>query len=185
MGCGAIENVFPESSDVSKGFDFEGLKRPLLYIVIILILGLAVSLAGQELTGDAAEDRLTSREVVVVAASGPVTFAVEIADDNETRARGLMHRERLAPNAGMLFDFKREQPVSFWMRNTLIPLDMFFIKADGRIVKIAKRTVPHSEEGIASPEPVLAVLETNAGVADRYGIRPGDIVRHRIFGNAP
>jgi len=61
MGCGAIENVFPESADVSKGFDFEGLKRPLLYIVIILILGLAVSLAGQELTGDAVEDRLTSR----------------------------------------------------------------------------------------------------------------------------
>ena len=170
---------------MSKGPDFEGLKRPLLYIVIILILGLAVTLAGQELTGSAAEDRLTGQEVVVVAASGPVVFMVEVVDNNETRARGLMHRERLAPKAGMLFDFKREQPVSFWMRNTLIPLDMFFIKADGRIVKIAKRTVPHSEEGIASPEPVLAVLETNAGVADRYGIKTGDIVRHPVFGNAP
>jgi uncharacterized membrane protein (UPF0127 family) len=85
----------------------------------------------------------------------------------------------------MLFDFKRQQPVSFWMRNTLIPLDMFFIKTDGRIVNIAKRTVPHSERGIPSVEPVLGVLETNAGVADRLGIKPGDVVRHRVFGNAP
>jgi uncharacterized membrane protein (UPF0127 family) len=96
-----------------------------------------------------------------------------------------MFREELAPNAGMLFDFKREQPVSFWMKNTLIPLDVFFIKADGRIVNIAKRAVPHSERSIASDEPVLGVLETNAGVADRLGIKLGDIVRHPVFGNAP
>lgn len=184
MRCVAVENVFPEIAHVSKGPDLEGLKRPLLYIVIILTLGLAVSLVGPELTGDAAEDRLTGQELVVAAQSGPVTFVVEVVDTNETRASGLMFREQLAPNAGMLFDFKREQPVSFWMKNTLIPLDMFFIKADGRIVQIAKRTVPHSEAGIPSPEPVLAVLETNAGVADRFGIKAGDIVRHPVFGNA-
>lgn len=170
---------------MSKGPDLEGLKRPLLYIVIILILGLAASLAGPDLFGDAGSDQLAGEELVISTASGPVTFFVEVVDTNETRAQGLMFREELAPNAGMLFDFKRQQPVSFWMRNTLIPLDMFFIKTDGRIVNIAKRAVPHSERGIPSAEPVLAVLETNAGVADRLGIKPGDIVRHRVFGNAP
>ncbi len=170
---------------MSQGPDLEGFKRPLLYIVIILILGLAASLLGQDLVGDAKNDRLAGEELVIETASGPVTFFVEVVDTNETRAQGLMFREELAPNAGMLFDFKRQQPVSFWMRNTLIPLDMFFIKTDGRIVNIAKRTVPHSERGIPSVEPVLGVLETNAGVADRLGIKPGDVVRHRVFGNAP
>lgn len=170
---------------MSQGPGLEGFKRPLLYIVIILILGLAASLLGQDLVGDAKNDRLAGEELVIETASGPVTFFVEVVDTNETRAQGLMFREELAPNAGMLFDFKRQQPVSFWMRNTLIPLDMFFIKTDGRIVNIAKRTVPHSERGIPSVEPVLGVLETNAGVADRLGIKPGDVVRHRVFGNAP
>ena len=170
---------------MSKGPDLASLQRPLLYIVLILILGLAVTLLGPELRGDAGKDQLTGEELSIDAAGGPVTFFVEVVDTDETRASGLMFREELAPNAGMLFNFKREQPVSFWMKNTLIPLDMFFIKADGRIVNIAKRAVPHSERGIASDEPVLGVLETNAGVADRLGIKPGDIVRHPVFGNAP
>ena len=160
------------------------LRRPLLYIVLILLLGLALTLVGEELTGDARDDHLTDDRVVIETSAGPVTFVVELADDEAERARGLMFRESLAPNAGMLFDFKREQPVSFWMRNTLISLDMFFIKADGRIAHIARRAVPLSERAIPSPEPVLAVLETNAGVADGFGIKPGDIVRHPIFGNA-
>lgn len=170
---------------MSKRPDLADLQRPLLYIVLILILGLAVTLLGADLRGDAGKDQLTGEELFIDAAGGPVTFFVEVVDTNETRASGLMFREELAPNAGMLFNFKREQPVSFWMKNTLIPLDMFFIKADGRIVNIAKRAVPHSERGIASDEPVLGVLETNAGVADRLGIKPGDIVRHPVFGNTP
>jgi len=159
------------------------LRRPLLYIVLILVLGLAVTLAGEQLTGDAANDDLSGDTLVIDTAAGTVSFVVELADDDAERSRGLMFRERLGPNAGMLFDFKREQHVSFWMKNTLIPLDMFFIKSDGRIVRIAKRTVPHSEQGIPSTEPVQAVLETNAGVADRYGIKAGDVVRHPVFGN--
>ncbi len=159
------------------------LQRPLLYLVIILILGLAVTLAGDQLTGDAGNDTLAGDELVIATGAGPVSFVVELADDDAERTRGLMFREELAPNAGMLFDFKREQHVSFWMRNTVIPLDMFFIKSDGRIVKIAKRTVPYSERGIPSSEPVRFVLETNAGVADRYGIEPGDTVRHPAMGN--
>ncbi len=170
---------------MSKGLDWAGLKRPVFSIVLVLILGLAVTLLAPELRSDAGTDGLEGEELVIELASGPVTFVVEVVDTNETRARGLMFREELAPRAGMLFDFKREQPVSFWMKNTLIPLDMFFIKADGRIANIAKDAVPHSERGISSSEPVLGVLETNAGVADRLGIKPGDIVRHPVFGNAP
>lgn len=159
------------------------LRRPLLYLVLIVILGAAATLAGAELTGDARDDRLETGRVVIETSTGPVTFVVEVADDDASRAQGLMFRDSLAPNAGMLFDFKREQPVSFWMRNTLISLDMFFIKADGRIAHIARRATPLSERAIPSPVPVLAVLETNAGVADGFGIKPGDIVRHPIFGN--
>lgn len=170
---------------MTKGPRLLGLKRPLLYIVLILILGLAVTLLGSDLRGDVGKEQLTGEELLIDAAGGPVILFVEVVDTNKTRASGLMFREELAPNAGMLFDFKREQPVSFWMKNTLIPLDVFFIKADGRIVNIAKRAVPHSERSIASDEPVLGVLETNAGVADRLGIKLGDIVRHPVFGNAP
>ena len=170
---------------MTKGPRLPGLKRPLLYIVLILILGLAVTLLGADLQGNAEKSQLTGEELVIDTAGGPVIFFVEVADTNQTRATGLMYREELAPKAGMLFDFKREQPVSFWMKNTLIPLDIFFIKADGRIVNIAKRAVPYSERSIASDEPVLGVLETNAGIADRLGIKPGNIVRHPVFGNAP
>ena len=170
---------------MTKGPRLPGLKRPLLYIVLILILGLAVTLLGSDLRGDVGKEQLTGEELLIDAAGGPVILFVEVVDTNKTRASGLMFREELAPNAGMLFDFKREQPVSFWMKNTFIPLDVFFIKADGRIVNIAKRAVPHSERSIASDEPVLGVLETNAGVADRLGIKLGDIVRHPVFGNAP
>ncbi|HEX6979549.1 MAG TPA: DUF192 domain-containing protein, partial [Alphaproteobacteria bacterium] len=86
-------------------------------------------------------------------------------------------------DAGMLFDFKRDQPVSMWMRNTRIPLDMLFIARDGRIVNIAQRTVPFSEATIQSKGAVRAVLELNGGTAQRLGIRPGDTVRHPIFRN--
>ena len=170
---------------MTKGPRLPGLKRPLLYIVLILILGLAATLLGADLQGNAEKNQLTGEELVIDTAGGPVILFVEVADTNQTRASGLMYREELAPKAGMLFDFKREQPVSFWMKNTLIPLDIFFIKADGRIVNIAKRAVPYSERSIASDEPVLGVLETNAGIADRLGIKPGNIVRHPVFGNAP
>lgn len=158
------------------------LLRPLFLAVLVVALGLAPTLAGGG--GAGRGGALADDRVVVTTASGPVAFAVELADDDSERARGLMFRESLAPNAGMLFDFKREQPVSFWMKNTLISLDMFFIKADGTIVHIAERTEPLSERGIPSPEPVRAVLETNAGVAASFRIRPGDVVHHPIFGNA-
>lgn len=113
------------------------------------------------------------------AASGAVhRFEVELADNEAERGRGLMYRPRLAPDAGMLFDFGRTFVVHMWMRNTRIPLDMLFIRADGVIARIAADTVPFSEEIITSGNPVRFVLEINAGTARRLGIRPGDRVVH-------
>ncbi len=124
-------------------------------------------------------------ELVIVSGSGRHEFTVEMAVTPEQRAQGLMHRRRMAPNAGMLFDYDRQAGrASMWMKNTYIPLDMLFIKADGEIESIAERTVPHSLETISSKGPVHGVLELNGGTAARLGIAPGDIVEHRLFGTA-
>ena len=121
---------------------------------------------------------------LVIEANGTKhTLQVELAATEKSRQVGLMFRRKMAADAGMLFDYGRTQPVAMWMKNTYIPLDMLFIAADGRVVNIAKRTVPHSLSTIASVGRVRAVLEVNAGATDRLGIKPGDLVRHRIFGN--
>ena len=112
---------------------------------------------------------------------GPVRFRVAIADDEEERSRGLMFRKELAEGRGMLFDFKQEQEVGFWMRNTYIPLDMIFIAADGRIINIAQNTKPYSLDPVPSAAPALAVLEIGGGLSAELGIEPGDRVLHRIF----
>lgn len=112
-------------------------------------------------------------------------FTVELALNAAQQAQGLMFRRDLAPDAGMLFLYGRVRDVSMWMKNTLIPLDMLFIAADGRIVNIAERTVPGSLETIPSGQPVLGVLELNGGTAARLGIATGDLIRHRAFGTIP
>ena len=124
-----------------------------------------------------------STPLLIEAAGRIHSFQVELAATDKERQRGLMFRRKLAPQAGMLFDYVQPQPVAMWMKNTYIPLDMLFISADGRVVNIVRRTVPHSLWSIPSAGPVRAVLEVNAGTADRLGIAPGAQVRHRIFGN--
>jgi len=121
--------------------------------------------------------------VVIETAEGPVELTVEVAATDEARQRGLMHREELDPDAGMLFDFQREQIVSIWMENTLIPLDILYIRRDGRIAKIIAHAQPLSRRQLLSDFPVLSVLEINAGRSAELGIAPGDIVRHALFGN--
>ena len=111
-------------------------------------------------------------------------FRVELALNQRQRTQGLMYRQKLAPGAGMLFDYGRETPIAMWMKNTIVPLDMLFIGADGVIVNIAERTVPGSLATIPSEGPVRAVLEINAGTTARLGIKPGDRVLHRIFHGA-
>jgi uncharacterized membrane protein (UPF0127 family) len=129
----------------------------------------------------AAAQPLAASEVVIVSGEERHTFSVEMAETPEQRERGLMYRHELAADAGMLFDFQVAQRVAFWMKNTFIPLDMVFIGADGRIVRIAERTVPKSLMANASGAPVRAVLEVNGGTTSRLGIRPGDRVIHPIF----
>lgn len=112
-------------------------------------------------------------------------FLVELADDGYEQQRGLMFRQSVLPDEGMLFDFKMDSERAFWMRNTLVSLDMLFIRSDGVIHRIAANTEPLSDAQVPSFGPVRAVLELAGGRAAELGIEPGDIVRHQIFGNYP
>jgi uncharacterized membrane protein (UPF0127 family) len=117
----------------------------------------------------------------IVSKTGVHAFSVELATNDEERTRGLMYRKELPEGQGMLFDFERDQPVSFWMRNTYIPLDIIFIQGDGRILRIAENTQPLSDRLIPSGGPVRAVLEVIGGTARKLGIAPGDRVESPIF----
>jgi uncharacterized protein len=117
----------------------------------------------------------------IASKTGVHAFSVEIVDNDPDRAKGLMYRKELPEGRGMLFDFHRDQDVSFWMENTYISLDMIFIRGDGRILRIAENTEPLSTRMIPSGGPVRAVLEVIAGTARKLGIAPGDRVGHKIF----
>lgn len=119
--------------------------------------------------------------LIVHTGNGPHTFAVEVADTPESRAKGLMHREYLNPRHGMLFDFKKPQRVSMWMRNTVIPLDMLFVDHRGLIIHIEYNAAPHSTNPRGPNAHVLGVLELAGGTARALGIRPGDTVDHAMF----
>jgi len=106
---------------------------------------------------------------------------VEVARTDEQRARGLMFRQSMPADRGMLFDFKAEQPGMMWMRNTYISLDMIFISRDGVVINIAENTEPLSERTIPSARPAFAVLELNAGVSRKIGLKPGDRINHPLF----
>ena len=118
---------------------------------------------------------------IETAAGARYRFDVELAVTPEQQARGLMHRAEMAADAGMLFVFEPARPVSFWMKNTLISLDMLFIGADGRIVNIGARTEPLSTDSVPSDGPVRGVLEINGGLSAMLGIRPGDRIVHPAF----
>ena len=118
----------------------------------------------------------------IVSKSGVQVFSVEVMRTPDERGKGLMFRRELPEGRGMLFDFSPEQNVSMWMKNTYLPLDMIFIRADGRILRIAENTTPESETIIPSGGPVRGVLEVIAGTAKKYGIAPGDRIAHPLFG---
>ncbi len=114
---------------------------------------------------------------------GAKAFTVELATTPREMQVGLMFRQSLAPDAGMLFVYPSDQQVAFWMKNTVIPLDMLFIAGDGHIRRIVERTIPLSTTPIPSVDEVRAVLEVNGGTAERLGIKPGDVVHAQAFGN--
>jgi hypothetical protein len=111
-------------------------------------------------------------------------FAVEVADDAAERNRGLMFREHLPTSAGMLFIYERPQRASFWMKNTLIPLDMVFADAAGRVTRVHEGAVPGDLTVIDGGEGVQFVLEINARLAARLGIGPGAVMRHPAIADA-
>ena len=113
--------------------------------------------------------------------SSVVRFNIEVADTPEARAQGLMFRESLAKSAGMLFVYPEPQQVAFWMRNTLIPLDMIFIDARGVVQRVHSNAIPHDETPIPGGTEILAVLEINGGLARKLKITPGSQVRHPAF----
>lgn len=112
---------------------------------------------------------------------GTARFSVEIADDPEEQAQGLMHRKSLPLSAGMLFVYPSPRPASFWMRNTLIPLDMLFMDRHGVVTHIHSDAIPLDESPIFGGEAVLAILEINGGMADRMGITVGSAAQHPAF----
>lgn len=149
-----------------------------------VLLGASFIVAAVPACAQEADIQFKKSSLVIVTASREITFEVEMATTDSERAHGLMFRKQLGAHEGMLFDFFREMPVSFWMKNTLIPLDMVFIAGDGTIKHVHANAVPMSTDTIPSRYPVRAVLEINGGSAALLGIKPGDKVKHPIFGNA-
>ena len=145
-----------------------------LWAALAVILFLAASARVPALGGE-----LDSLEIGT--ATGRHVFQVEIANNDATRERGLMDRRFMAADHGMLFEFDREAPVSFWMKNTYIPLDMIFIAPSGVVTHIAANAEPLSERVIPSGGPSIAVLELNGGMAASIGLKVGDKVHHPFF----
>jgi uncharacterized membrane protein (UPF0127 family) len=149
--------------------------RGLLFILLALLIPAAHS-------DELAAPRVDS--IVIEGEAGARMLSVEIADTPQLRERGLMFRHRLPEDRGMLFLYGTAHPVAMWMKNTYIPLDMVFVRADGTVSEVRSGTVPHSLDVIQSTEPVKAVLEVASGVAGRLGLERGAVVRHSFFGNA-
>ena len=142
----------------------------ILALVVVLMAG-----------GDAATQERDRMPIDVETAQGVRTFNVELALTRAEQRQGLMHRRQLAEDAGMLFIFPETQRLGFWMRNTLISLDMLFIDDRGRIFHIHENAEPLSEVPIVAPRPGRAVLEIGGGLSRRLGIDVGDRVLHPAF----
>ena len=147
-------------------------------LIAIFLIALTVLTGGP---GVAAPLPTDAERLVIDTKAGPVSFSVELALTADDRATGLMHRQSMAEDHGMLFRFDQTRQVLMWMKNTPLPLDMLFIDPKGIVVGIASDTTPFSEAIIASPGPVRYVLELNAGTAARQGISVGDMARHRAI----
>lgn len=125
----------------------------------------------------------SENRAVLHTATGDYAFTVEVVDNDQTRARGLMFRQSLAPDAGMLFDFFEERQASFWMQNTFIPLDMVFIGDDGIVKTIHVNARPQDPTPIPSEVPVRFVLEIPGGRSVEIGLKPGDRLEHPRVGS--
>src|SRR5664280_719624 len=174
--------------DVAKGFGFiipdNGMPDVLLHVTCLRRDGFQTAYEGARVVCEVLQlpkGLQAFRVLSMDETTGVHAFSVELVENDADREKGLMFRKELPEGRGMLFDFHREQDVSFWMENTYIPLDMIFIRGDGRILRIAENTEPLSTRMIPSGGPVRAVLEVIGGTARKLGIAPGDRVGHPIF----
>jgi uncharacterized membrane protein (UPF0127 family) len=154
-------------------------RTPFLIFILFLFLFAPLSAASADTPGDMIFGH--SDVTIVTAAGARYHFSVEVAETPEQLERGLMFRDAMPDDAGMLFLLGTEETASFWMRNTFLPLDMIFIARDGHIINIHRNAPPGSTAIISSTAPVISVLEINAGIAARLGIHAGDHVIHPAF----
>lgn len=151
-----------------------GPRVPLVGVLAVALAGAAPSLAA-----DCAPNQLDLRDP-----DTSLRFQVEVMDTEESRASGLMFRESLPKFSGMLFVYETAQPVAFWMKNTLIPLDMLFFDDAGRLQRIATNAQPHDETPVFGGDAIRYVLEINGGLAETLGIDPGAEIRNPAIENA-
>lgn len=143
---------------------------PLLVVLALLATGLAQSAHAMRL-----------EKLKLITQRGEHVIDVEVTETPAEKAQGLMFRTRLPDTSGMLFFYDTPQEITMWMRNTYIPLDMVFIRADGTVHRIEAMTEPLSERIIGSGGDATACLELAGGAAERLGLKPGDRVEHRLF----
>ena len=141
-------------------------------------VGLIVGLILAALAGGASAECAADRVDIRGAGGAMARFTVELADDVDERSQGLMFRESMAADAGMLFVYPGPQRAMFWMKNTFIPLDMIFVGEDGKVLSVHENAIPQDETAIDGGSGVKLVLEVNAGVARTAGIGPGAELRH-------
>jgi uncharacterized membrane protein (UPF0127 family) len=144
--------------------------------VIAALLCFSAGLGAQALA-----EVLEKQPLTFITATGKHRITVEVADSDQERSTGLMFRQSLGDEEGMIFIYPRDEPISMWMKNTYISLDMIFVRGDGIVHRIASDTEPFSEQTISSDENVRAVIEMKAGSARRLGIKSGDKVEHPSF----
>ena len=159
---------------IHKGFSSRAARWAALFLLVAATMASMMSAGVAQTTF--AKDKLT-----IVTASGSHVIAIEIASTDEAKSLGLMYRQTVPADTGMLFPYDRPQELTMWMRNTYASLDMVFIRADGIVHRIEYATEPLSERVIGSKGPVTAVLELAAGEAKRLGIQAGDKVDHKTF----
>ncbi len=167
------------------------IKLLVLSVTLLLSIGISACNDSSSHSAKTKDAKSANDSVIKFEKDGELTFTtksgeyitqidIEIADTNPKRMQGLMFRESMKENRGMLFIFPTEEYQSFWMKNTIIPLDMIFVNAKRDIVNIHKNTTPYSEQSYPSTSPAKYVIEVNAGFTDKYNIKPGDKIVWRI-----
>lgn len=163
------------------------MKKFIIYCFSLLIFAFSVlpsiSYAQFADTQSGPQKGLPKSSLVINTPNGARTFSVELANTNESREIGMMWRTYIGRTEGMLFDFYTPRVANFWMKNTLVSLDLIYIRSDGVIATIVRNAKPLDLKPLSSKVPVRAVLEIAGGEADRQGIKEGQTVKHTIFGN--